>query len=97
MGLLWHASSSPSAPGPVGSSPLSSLSLSLRAVWHWDRGPHGHRGHRLKRFFREAAGCCGQWQAGLWRGEAGQRVQVWTGKEAGMKQSGLQEEEKQAG
>lgn len=34
----------------------------------------------MKRFSREAAGCCGLWQAGLWRGEAGQRVQVWTGK-----------------
>lgn len=42
MGLPRHASSSLSV--PVGSLALSSLALtlSLKAVWHWDRGPQGH-------------------------------------------------------
>lgn len=51
LGSPWHVFSSPSVPGAGGSFILSTLTLALMAAWHCGRGPHCHRGLRLKRFF----------------------------------------------
>lgn len=64
--MLWQASSSLNVPGPVGSLVLSNLTLSLKAVWQWDRGSHGSTWHRLKRIFLGSSRLLWAVQAGQW-------------------------------